>query len=236
MNSRPTGSPRRFRLEAGLTGNLDINVLLGFVFGVIFLALMLVFSIFFPNPTQWQIKIWITTLALSAAGVGAVLPGLLEVKYKSIIRATGALGLFVIVYLFQPTIERNVPSFPEPPGNPESVAIKILEALDRGQAAAAYDMFDPEQKQSISEQTFESMYQSVRAPNGSAEMRALVQTQSLLNPSGAPPGRYRFFSFSTKFAGGCRIETVGVKADQNISWVIWSYNIALAPTPCLVSQ
>jgi hypothetical protein len=236
VNPRHAGPTGGSPFQAHLTGNLDINVLLGFVFGVVFLALMLAFSIFFPNPTGWQIKIWITTLALAAAGIGAVLPGFLEVKYKSVIRATGALALFVIVYLFQPAIERSVPSFPEPTADPVATANKILEALDRGDVATAYNMFDPEQRQAITLTTFESMYRNVRAPSGPAVSRILEQTQNLLNPPGLPPGRYQYFGFSTKFATDCRTETVGVKADQSLSWVIWSYLITPTPTPCLAAQ
>jgi|HubBroStandDraft_4_1064222.scaffolds.fasta_scaffold90937_1 hypothetical protein len=233
----PVAKPNsRFRFTTGLTGSLDINVLLSFVFGVLFLAVMLIFSVLYPNPTASQIRIWITALALSAAGVGAVLPGFLEVKYKSIVRATGALGLFVIVYLFQPAIERSVPSFPEPTQDPAPIATSFLTLLDQGNTAAAYAMFDPDAKQSVSLETFQSMYQSVRAPERAAKTRTLAGVQNELNPSGAPPGRYRIFSYITKFANDCRIEAVGLKANQSLTWSISSYNISLAAVPCTTTQ
>lgn len=233
----PVSKPKAgFRLDAGLTGNLDINVLLAFLFGVLFLAAMLTFSILFPNPTAWQIRIWIPTLALSAAGVGAVLPGFLEIKYKSLVRATGALGLFVIVYLFQPVIERSVPSFPEPAQDPAPIALKFLAFLDQANTAAAYAMFDPEAQQSMTLATFQGMYQSVRAQEGAAQTRTLAGVQSLLNPSGEPPGRYRILSYIAKFANDCRIEAVGLKANQDLAWDVSGYNIMLQASPCAPAQ
>jgi len=222
-----------FRINASFTGNLDINVLLGFAFGVLFLAVMLSFSIYFPNPTDSQLRIWIPALALSAAGVGAILPGFLEVRYKNLVRATGALGMFVLVYLFKPAIERNVPQFPEPTQDPTPIATKVLDRLDKGDILGVYNMFDPESdRRVVSFEKFRSLYKVAREPNGAAEHREPIQVQSQLNPSGAPPGRYLLLSYRTKFKNDCRIETVGLKANQKLSWTLWSYNIATQPTPC----
>jgi len=41
-------------------------------------------------------------LALGAAGIGASVPGFLEVAVSSGIRAGGAVAIFVIVYWFNP--------------------------------------------------------------------------------------------------------------------------------------
>ena len=222
-----------FQFKVGVNGNIDVNVLLAFLFGVIFLLVLLVFSIFFPNPTDTQIRFWITALALAAAGIGAVLPGFLEIKYKSIVRASGAIGLFVIVYLFQPAIERTVPTFPEPSQDPKPIALNLLALLDRGDPVTAFALFDPAGvRNSITVTEFSSLYQSARAPRGAAETRTLVDNTTALNPPGALPGRYRILGYVTKFKDDCRYEVVGLRATQNLSWSVSSYNISLASVPC----
>src|SRR5688572_17908503 len=89
-----------------ITGTLDINTLLSFAFGVTFLVVMLIFATNYPNPTPFQVWVYITTLALAAAGVGAMLPGRFDIRYKNVVRAGGALGLFAAVFFNQPTITK----------------------------------------------------------------------------------------------------------------------------------
>jgi hypothetical protein len=43
-----------------------------------------------------------TTLALAAGGLGAVIPGTVEVNVKGVVRAGGAIALFVLVYFLNP--------------------------------------------------------------------------------------------------------------------------------------
>ena len=75
-------------------------------FGMIFLLINLLTAIFFPYPSPYQLLVFRTILALAAAGVGATIPGLLNLKLSSgkifTIRAAGALGLFATVYFINP--------------------------------------------------------------------------------------------------------------------------------------
>jgi hypothetical protein len=73
-----------------------------FTFGVIFVVVLLVLAIVFPAPTSFQYTVFRIVLALAAAGIGALVPGFLEVRYKSVVRAGGALALFVVIYFFSP--------------------------------------------------------------------------------------------------------------------------------------
>jgi hypothetical protein len=59
-------------------------------------------AIAFPAPTAFQYTVFRIVLALAAAGVGALVPGFLEIRYKSMIRAGGALAMFVIIYFVSP--------------------------------------------------------------------------------------------------------------------------------------
>jgi len=91
-----------------------------FAFGVIFVIVMLYLSLFVPNPTPTQWFTFRVVLALAAAGVGALLPGLIWVKAPPYVRAGGALALFVLVYWFNPpkiisgSSQLRVPSFGKP--------------------------------------------------------------------------------------------------------------------------
>jgi hypothetical protein len=81
---------------------MTTDKLLAFVFGVVFVVVLLCLAIFFPTPTETQWFVFRVVLALAAAGVGAVLPGLISVRAGGVIRAGGALALFVIVFWFNP--------------------------------------------------------------------------------------------------------------------------------------
>jgi hypothetical protein len=73
-----------------------------FAFGATFVTALLVRAVVFPEPTPFQYTVFRIVLALAAAGVAAFVPGFLEVRCKTIVRAGGALAVFVIVYFFSP--------------------------------------------------------------------------------------------------------------------------------------
>jgi hypothetical protein len=72
-----------------------------FVFGVVFVVVLIVLGIFFPTPTESQDRIFRTVLALAAAGVAALIPGLLHIDTPWL-RAGGALAVFVLIFKFSP--------------------------------------------------------------------------------------------------------------------------------------
>lgn len=76
--------------------------IVAFVFGVVFVLLIMAIALWLPNPTPFQYTVFRIVLALAAAGVAAMLPGFLEVTVKTWIRAGGALAVFVIVYFYSP--------------------------------------------------------------------------------------------------------------------------------------
>lgn len=80
-----------------------------FVFGVVFVVVLLVIAVSVPSPTEFQFFVFRIVLALVAAAIGAFLPGSLNVQshiqnpaYRNTIRAGGAVAFFVIVYLINP--------------------------------------------------------------------------------------------------------------------------------------
>jgi hypothetical protein len=73
-----------------------------FAFGVAFIITLLVLAAKYPNPTSFQYTVFRIVLALAAAGIGAFLPGFLDVQVSTSIRAGGALAVFIVVYFFSP--------------------------------------------------------------------------------------------------------------------------------------
>jgi hypothetical protein len=41
-------------------------------------------------------------MSLAAAGIGAVIPGIIDVSINPVVRAGGALALFVLIYMVNP--------------------------------------------------------------------------------------------------------------------------------------
>jgi hypothetical protein len=82
--------------------------LLAFVFGVVFVTALLTLAVLFSEPTPFQYTVFRIVLALAAAGVAAVIPGILNVKLSFGVRAGGALAVFVIVYFFSPAALTDV--------------------------------------------------------------------------------------------------------------------------------
>jgi hypothetical protein len=75
---------------------------LAFFFGVVFIVVLIVLAIFFPNPSPFQYTVFRIVLSLAAAGTATMIPGFLEVNLSNRIRAAGALGVFVVVFWFNP--------------------------------------------------------------------------------------------------------------------------------------
>jgi tetratricopeptide (TPR) repeat protein len=83
-------------------GRIDPNMLLVFVFGVVFVTALLILAVYIPSPTLSTFFIFRVVLSLAAAGVGAAIPGFLILNVGNRIRAGGALALFVLVFLVNP--------------------------------------------------------------------------------------------------------------------------------------
>jgi hypothetical protein len=82
------------------------QIVVAFIFGVVFVVTMLVLAIVFPRPEPFQYMVFRVTLALAAAGVAAMIPGFITFNFNPsaavLIRAGGALAVFVIVYFMNP--------------------------------------------------------------------------------------------------------------------------------------
>src|SRR5271165_6643693 len=76
------------------------------IFGVVFLITLIALAVKFPRPTPFQYTVFRIVLSLAAAGAGAMIPGFLNLELNSttgiLIRAGGALGVFVIIFFLNP--------------------------------------------------------------------------------------------------------------------------------------
>jgi hypothetical protein len=82
-------------------GSISIDKALAYGFGFLFVVVMLIFAVAVPSPSEFTLFVFRVVLALAAAGIGAVLPGLLEIVLPGI-RAGGALALAAMVYFLNP--------------------------------------------------------------------------------------------------------------------------------------
>jgi hypothetical protein len=109
-----------------------------FVFGVVFITTLLVVAIAFPQPTSFQYEVFRIVLAIACGGIAAVIPGFLAVSMDTkglVIRAGGALAVFLLVYFFSPA--RLVSSDADP-----SIVgmLQRIEGMQRGGDTFAYWM------------------------------------------------------------------------------------------------
>ena len=96
-----------------------------FVFGAVFVTVLLVLAVRFPNPTPFQYTTFRIVLALAAGGVAAMIPGFLAVNVSTWLRASGALAVFAIVYFYSPAELTGVSVKTEP-----RLRITRIELLD----------------------------------------------------------------------------------------------------------
>jgi hypothetical protein len=230
-----SGVSRRF-----IVGTLNINTLLAFAFGVIFASAMLFFAVSFPNPSPFQFNVFIVVLALSAGGVGSVLPGTLSVQLQNMpaVRAGGAIAMFVLVLMFRPVIQQTAIQYKEPPDAPEPIAESYVALWDNGNVHGAWEALDPEGRGVVAsdEATVKQLYESYRKPLGAVTSRQLVGTNGANSPAGYPIGLYRVFSFRTKFAATpdkCRGEVVTLRATQELHWKPFAYQISPTEISCV---
>lgn len=81
------------------------DVLLSITLGSAGLIAMLIIAAIYPNPSDFQQRIYVVFLALSAAAFAAAIPGMLQVALSLtgiVLRAAGALAVFVLVYFNDP--------------------------------------------------------------------------------------------------------------------------------------
>lgn len=178
-----------------------VDRILAFTFGVVFIVVILAIAIWIPEPTGFSYTIFRIVIALAAAGVGAVIPGFLTVSFRNVLRAGGAVALFVIVYFFAPVaIGEGEASTPPPPvGSAKPAAEVWLATLDRGQVGEAYRSMSRGFQDRYEKEEVATLVRRERGVLGRVVSRHLNATSSMVNPPGQPRGYYQGYGFKTKF-------------------------------------
>jgi len=217
-----------------IVGNLNINVLLAFAFGIIFVTTMLVFAVVFKDPTESQQRVFITVLALAAAGVGAIIPGLLEVEIP-FVKAGGAIALFVIVYAMRPQIvvATHIVTIPTRNSAPE-VASEYMAKVDADNFDGAFSLLDPEAPAIKDKATYLSVYRASRGMMGKELKRTgPIGFSDFQTPSGWPVGVYRTLTYRTEFQGNsCRDEAIMLRGRPDGYWRVWEQQVSTNASPC----
>ena len=139
-----------------------------FTFGVIFLTVILVLVVIYPTPSTAMFFAFRLAMALSAAGIGALLPGFLNLEVplpvKGGMRAGGALALFASVWFVNPaTLGVEV----TPPAEDARILInKFLSLSDAGDHKSAYALWSKRNRDLVPVDAYVSMGKSVRDPIG----------------------------------------------------------------------
>ena len=81
-----------------------------FGFGVLFVTVILVLALVFPNPTGLQYLVMRIILALATASVATLLTGFISVEIPKIVKAGGAFAVFIIVFFYNPASLVATPS------------------------------------------------------------------------------------------------------------------------------
>lgn len=206
----------------------NVDKMLAFGFGVVFVSVILAIALLQPNPTQFSYTIFRIVMALAAAGVGAVLPGFLEVSFRNWLRAGGALALFVVVYFFAPAglSPITAPPPPPPPENARVVAEEWLKKIDAGKVDEAYAEMGGFFRERNALADVKTVVQGVRSNLDPVMSRTLDATSGAVNPPGAPPGHYQSVGFRSRFAKDQRpiYEAVQMLAEDG-KWKVIGFSL-----------
>lgn len=232
-----------------ITGEIDVKALIAFVFGAIFIITILAFATIVKDPSSTAIWTYRVILALAAGGVAAILPGFIDVKYKSFVQAGGAIGVFVLVLLAFPaptptpekaaetlspaTSQAPAQAIVWPTEDPDFVARKYVDLVDNGKYLEAYEQID--KSIGIPWATFEASYKAGHAPLGAVEDRRQTGAKREIDPPGKAKGGYAIVTYQTKFAkeAKCREEVVALRAMPDNSWRVAKHESSPQLVDCI---
>lgn len=234
-----------------VTGEVDIKTLIAFGFGAIFVITILVFTTVVNNPSPTAIWTYRVILALAAGGVAAILPGFIDVKYKSVVQAGGAVGVFVLVLVAFPApapapAPSSVPApapekaaevtsetFAWPTEDAGFAARKYVDLIDNGKLLEAYEGLD--KAAGIPWASFEASYKAGHAPLGAAVDRRQTGEQRGVDPPGKTKGGYVIITYQTKFANEakCREEIVSLRATAEKIWRVSKHQASPQQVDCI---
>jgi Protein of unknown function (DUF4019) len=215
-------------MTSRISGKIPIEKALAFTFGCIFVITLIVLSLVFPEPTVTQWFVFKIVLALGAGAIGAVLPGVLEVRVGNWVRGAGALGLVALV-AFLP-VEALVVKIPTPPSIEDARAVvdPLLNAVDRQDYQAAYDELGPLSQGRISNKLWLELGATSMQPLGKGMGRKLAGFNSARVLFQEPRGDYITLTYRANFEKSPTpiMESVTLYSNDGKKWQIFSYQIS----------
>jgi hypothetical protein len=218
-----------------IRGALDVNVLLAFLFGVVFITAMLILAVKYPEPNEYQRWVFTIVVALAGAGIGAVIPGILKVDLPYV-KAGGALAVFVIILINRQQVVETALNLVAARKDPTPVIQEFLSKVDSKKLDEAWNSLDSMAKQTVAADraSYDRAYMEGRYALGDVITRSnAVGADMLFNPSGYPPGTYKSVVYRTQFKDGCHQENVSVRADETNNWQVFGHGISINNIPCL---
>lgn len=207
----------------------NVDKYLVFAFGVIFISVLLWLVFRETTPlTEDKAKLVHLVSALAAAGVGAALPGNIDIQHRTWLRAGGAVALFVLVFVYDPA--RSV----APPGtwpneDPDRVIQRHLSLIDKGDYDAAYDGLSAEAKKQYSKAEFIKLFSAYRMPFGDVKSRNLIGINTLAEFQGLK-GPFKGYGYITSFASGVTAqEPIWTIVTGKNEWGVFSHVIYPCP-------
>lgn len=212
---------------------LNIEKIAVFAFGVIFLSAILVLVVLIPTPTTTQFFAFRLTMALCAAGIGALLPGFLRLDVplpvRGGIRAGGALALFASVWFVNPA---SLGIEVQPPKEDARILIdQFLRLTDAHDHAAAYALYSTRNKERVRQDAYVAMAKEIRDPLGNVGQRVLASAATPDEIYGVR-GPFVVHAYQARFSGaqGVWAEIVST-SPENGAWRINSYNVGRCDPP-----
>lgn len=211
----------------------DYQKIAVFVFGIIFLTAILVLVVLIPTPSTAQFFTFRLTMALAAAGIGALLPGFLNLEMplpvRGAIRAGGALALFASVWFVNPA---NLGIEVKPPNEDAAIVInRLLTLTDTYDHAAAYALWSKRNRDLVPTDAYVSMGKSVRDPLGAPVERVLVSA-STPEEVGGVRGPFVVRAYQTRFSNTKDVYgEVASTIPENGTWRIHTYNVFKCEPP-----
>lgn len=217
-----------------LNGTLNINTLLAFAFGVIFISVMLGFAVFIPNPTPFRQWVFMIVVALAGGGIGAVIPGFFNLE-TPVVRAGGGLAVFAAILLLKPALLDVVVNLETPPQSPLPVIDAFLAKVDSRDLDGAWESLDDAAKQTNAKDRglYKQAYENGRYSLGNVLSRTVIGSSVGKAPPGEPPAVLQFVNYKTKFESDrCYQEQVTVRATTALQWRVVGHAINPTPIPC----
>jgi hypothetical protein len=228
-----------------VTGEIDVKTLIAFVFGAIFIITILVFTAVVKDPSPTEVWTYRIILALAAAGVAAILPGFIDIKYKGFVQAGGAIGVFVLILLAFPAPDAaRKPASPNPDAqaaqeivwpteDADFAARKYVDLVDNGKFVEAYESVD--KSMGVPWATFEATYKTGLVPLGAVVDRRQTGAKREMDTPGRPKGGYAIVTYQTKFANEarCREEVVTLRAMPDKTWSVSKHESSPQQVDCI---